>query len=82
MNMYAGYWTRFDWQVFGVAYDWINKNIYWTDAQMNWIRMCNHRGLYETTIVEQNLEEPHGIAVHPIKRLVTVYNLYSGSTIG
>ena len=36
---------------------------------MNWIRLCNLKGTYETTIVEQDLEEPHGIAVDPIKGL-------------
>ncbi|ELU04975.1 hypothetical protein CAPTEDRAFT_210649 [Capitella teleta] len=55
--------------VFGLTVDWVNKNLYWTDAVYNWIAMA---AIDDPTsfrfIIEGSLHSPHGIAVHPGSR--------------
>ncbi|ELT97645.1 hypothetical protein CAPTEDRAFT_208963 [Capitella teleta] len=56
-------------KVFGLTVDWVNKNLYWTDAVYNWIAMA---AIDDPTsfrfIIEGSLHSPHGIAVHPGSR--------------
>ena len=60
----------------GLAYDWLSKNLYWTDNTYKWIRMSSTDGRYQTTIVEDNLAEPLGIVVHPQRGLVLTQILH------
>ena len=52
--------------------DWVNDNLYWTDGVYNWIGMARV-GDPESfrIIVDNGLQTPYGIAVHPPSRLVT-----------
>ena len=54
-------------EVYGLAYDWINDNILWTDKRKNWIQMqsLKNRKLLKTLF--DHLDEPHSIVVHPEK---------------
>ena len=50
----------------GIAFDWVHKNLYWTDTGHNKIGVlsmrdsCRHSILFNT-----NLEEPRAIVVDP-----------------
>ena len=56
-------------QVNGVAVDWVNKNIYWTDSLYNWIMIAKAEEKTNMTrrLIRTGLEKPHGIAVYPQK---------------
>ncbi|XP_013396320.1 prolow-density lipoprotein receptor-related protein 1 isoform X2 [Lingula anatina] len=56
----------------GVAVDWINKNIYWTDAEYHVVMMakCERSSKYVRTIATEGLDKPHSIAVHPARGYV------------
>lgn len=47
----------------GVAYDWVNDRLYWTDAQENTVNRLNN-GKKEILIHEE-LDEPRAIALNP-----------------
>lgn len=52
-------------EVYGLAYDWINDNILWTDKRNNWIQMQNLKNKKLLKTLFDHLDEPHSIAVHP-----------------
>ncbi|CAL1546616.1 unnamed protein product [Lymnaea stagnalis] len=59
-------------EVYGLAVDWLSRNIYFTDALYNWIVMAStdtNSNAYKI-IVNDQLDAPHGIAVHPRKGLL------------
>lgn len=59
----------------GLAYDWVHKNLYWTDTGNNRIDVVNihsdslhasHVGpLMRKTLINTNLDEPRAIVVDP-----------------
>ena len=53
-------------QPMGLAVDWVNEKLYWTDAKTDKIEMSNLDGSMRKTIVEDNMDVPHAIAVDPI----------------
>ena len=54
----------------GVALDWVNQNLYWTDTGLDSISMISLGGgddkpRYRKTLVNTNLDEPRAIVVDP-----------------
>ncbi|KAL4234438.1 Transcription activator BRG1 [Mactra antiquata] len=72
---------------FGLAFDWISHNIYWTDPLMGWIAMqpggaINDPSQYKV-IVSEHLQLPRGIAVDPINGYLfwTDFNVIERSSL-
>ena len=55
-------------QVDGLAVDWINDNIYWTDYIFERLEMAKMDGTSRRTVVYMNVANPSLIAVDPILR--------------
>jgi len=51
----------------GLAVDWIYSHLYWTDTGTNSIAMSDLDGNLITTIIQDDLQEPRAIALHPEK---------------
>ena len=51
--------------VLGVAVDWLTGNVYWTDAAYDWIIMHDASGTRNVLIIDEDLDIPTGIAIHP-----------------
>jgi DNA-binding beta-propeller fold protein YncE len=54
----------------GLAYDWIGKNIFWTDNIRNSLEVVRYDGQHRKVILDDGdelLDRPRGIAVDPKK---------------
>lgn len=49
----------------GIAVDWINDKLFWTDAGTSRIEVSNLDGSYRKVILWQNIQKPRAIAAHP-----------------
>ena len=49
----------------GIAVDWINKLLYWTDTGLNQITVSTFDGKKSVVLIGDNLDEPRAIAVDP-----------------
>ena len=49
----------------GVAVDWVNKKIYWTDPGTNNISVSDLNGASCMELIATGLQEPRAIVVHP-----------------
>lgn len=49
----------------GLAFDWIHKNLYWTDAGKKVIGVAQASKGTPLTLISGDLKEPRGIAVDP-----------------
>ncbi|XP_061194926.1 low-density lipoprotein receptor-related protein 4-like [Saccostrea echinata] len=49
----------------GLAFDWMTKNLYWTDSKYQWIMVARPDGRFQKQLITENLVDPLGIAVHP-----------------
>ena len=49
----------------GLAYDWIGKNIYWTDNIRNSLEVVRYNGQHRKVLNDDILDRPRGIAVDP-----------------
>ena len=57
----------------GISYDWLNKRIYWTDAQENTISRVGIQGKKaREVILTEGLDEPRAIVVSPCDGYVTI----------
>ncbi|KAL8597479.1 hypothetical protein ACOMHN_047706 [Nucella lapillus] len=67
-------------EVKGMAVDWINDNVYWTDGLYNWLSMAPLRRPGKASssssfsskrifriVAQEGLDNPYGVAVHPGK---------------
>ncbi|GAB1603458.1 low-density lipoprotein receptor-related protein 4-like isoform X1 [Argonauta hians] len=52
----------------GISLDWVSSNLYWTDSLHKTINVAREDGMYQQVLIDTNLENPIGIAVHPGKR--------------
>ncbi|VDM47866.1 unnamed protein product [Toxocara canis] len=48
-----------------LAIDWLNRNIYWLDANIAQIKIQSLVGGYRQTVVSHGLKQPRGLAVDP-----------------
>lgn len=48
-----------------LAVDWVNIKLYVLEAMVERIDMCNFDGSNRVTLVAENLETPHGLALDP-----------------
>ncbi|XP_014768919.1 low-density lipoprotein receptor-related protein 5 [Octopus bimaculoides] len=51
----------------GIVLDWISSNLYWTDSLLRTINVARADGMYQQVLIDSDLENPVGIAVHPGK---------------
>jgi hypothetical protein len=51
----------------GLAVDWLYSHLYWTDTGTNSIAMSDLDGNLITTVIQDDLQEPRAIALHPEK---------------
>lgn len=58
----------------GLAVDWINRFIYWTDSGKKVIESTNLDGTQRKLIISSNLVNPRGIAVHPYLRYLFIFS--------
>ena len=49
----------------GIALDWINRKLYWTDGTANKIEVSDLDGKERLPLVTSDLENPRAIVVHP-----------------
>ena len=49
----------------GIAVDWINEKLYWTDTGIDMIEVADFDGTNRLVLVKTGLEEPRAIVVHP-----------------
>ena len=50
----------------GLAVDWINKKLYWTDAGSDVIEVAEFNVRHRMTLITTGLGNPRAIVVHPI----------------
>lgn len=55
-----------------LAYDWVSKNLYWTDSQFKWIMAVDKDFLYYTPVYRSRYGDPHALTIHAKKRFVVV----------
>ena len=49
----------------GIAVDWVNNKIYWTDTGNDNIEVAGLDGLGRLTLISDHLDEPRAIALYP-----------------
>ncbi|KAJ8310212.1 hypothetical protein KUTeg_012077 [Tegillarca granosa] len=52
-------------EVKGLALDWTTDNLYWTDSTKRKIMVAKVDGRFQKALINSDLQEPLGIAVHP-----------------
>ncbi|XP_067677199.1 low-density lipoprotein receptor-related protein 4-like [Haliotis asinina] len=69
--------------VYGLAYDWVHKNLYWVDAlpDSEAVRVRSLRRMTTKTIVDRELGKPRAITVYPSKGWVFWTNWALSATI-
>eukprot|EP00057_Strongylocentrotus_purpuratus_P026506 XP_011680980.1 PREDICTED: low-density lipoprotein receptor-related protein 1 isoform X3 [Strongylocentrotus purpuratus] len=58
----------------GVAVDWINDMIYWTDSSVHTVEVSNLNGSLRRTLISNTRGHPQSIVVHPKKGLIFFTN--------
>ncbi|XP_006869399.1 PREDICTED: pro-epidermal growth factor, partial [Chrysochloris asiatica] len=54
----------------GLTIDWINRKFYWTDRGKSLIKRSNLNGTHHEIIIESDISQPRGIAVHPVAKIL------------
>ena len=60
----------------GIAVDWINRKLYWTDSGAHKIEVSDLDGKKRLPLVTSRLENPRAIAVHPFVGWVVIFVVY------
>ncbi|TRY92935.1 hypothetical protein DNTS_033821 [Danionella cerebrum] len=50
---------------YGIAVDWVGRNLYWADAQLKRLEVAMLDGRYRKHLINTELEAPHSVAVNP-----------------
>lgn len=53
-------------EVYGVAYDWIYKNLYFTETLRHKVEVVSVTNRHRKILFDTNLDQPRGIAVDPL----------------
>ena len=49
----------------GIAYDWLNKHVYWTDSEQNWLMVSDINFKYYAPIYTNEKDAtPYALAIH------------------
>ena len=59
----------------GIAVDWINQKLYWTDTGNDRIEVAEFDGTNRLELIKTGLHEPRAIVVHPFIGYVEEYSL-------
>jgi hypothetical protein len=51
----------------GIAVDWVYNNLYWVNGVRRTISVTNFDGEFHADVIDENLDKPRSIAVHPKK---------------
>ncbi|XP_023030772.1 low-density lipoprotein receptor-related protein 1 [Drosophila willistoni] len=54
----------------GLAVDWIGKNLYWIDSNLDQIEVAKLNGSFRRTLIAGNMESPRAIALDPREGLL------------
>ncbi|XP_001985922.2 low-density lipoprotein receptor-related protein 1 isoform X2 [Drosophila grimshawi] len=54
----------------GLAVDWIGKNLYWIDSNLDQIEVAQLNGSFRRTLIAGNMESPRAIALDPREGLL------------
>lgn len=49
----------------GLAVDWIGKNLYWVESNLDQIEVAKLNGSFRRTLIAGNMESPRAIALDP-----------------
>lgn len=49
----------------GLAVDWIGKNLYWVESNLDQIEVAKLNGSFRRTLVAGDMESPRAISVDP-----------------
>ncbi|XP_051771492.1 low-density lipoprotein receptor-related protein 2 [Ctenopharyngodon idella] len=63
---------------YGIAVDWVGRNLYWADAQLKRLEVAMLDGRYRKHLIKNDLEQPTSVAVNP--RLGMLYWIDNGNT--
>jgi len=58
-------------KVSSMAFDWITKNIYWTDLNLDRIEVASADGRFRAPLITENITRPHCIVLDPRQGYVT-----------
>ena len=50
----------------GIAVDWVNKKLYWTDSGTDIIRVADYDGNNRMNLITTGQRNPRAIVVHPL----------------
>lgn len=56
----------------GIAYDWMTKNLYWTDSEQNWVMVGDSEFNHYAPVYQPEDETPYAITVHSRHRKLFV----------
>ncbi|GAB1601944.1 Hypothetical predicted protein [Argonauta hians] len=56
--------------VTGLAFDWLSRNLYWTDSDMECIMVARYNGFNVARLMQLHNSSLRAIAVHPAKRFL------------
>ena len=56
----------------GLAVDWVNKKMYWSDGGYNMIEVAELDGSNRLTLFSSGLDDPRAIVVDPFQRYARI----------
>jgi len=53
-----------------IAFDWMTKNLFWTDSEQNWVMVSDSQFKHYTPIYRPQGETPYALSLHARKRIL------------